>query len=1829
MESPDIRILAGLAGGGEIGGDSGARIKKELDSIANAYNQQGGLRLSVNIDQSSLSSLSKQIDVLKTQLSSLQSGARNVKTVLGTIDVGEVNITGGNVSSQVDKNIESKSSSAKKLAANIAEVRSQLDILQARYSNILGNNEKLYQQYSSILSNLDNVGAGKDLSNVIHDVNSLKTSLALEGVLNKNALAAEKFQQKIAATRTNAELLSLKFPKMDSNSTFKTQFDDIISSINKASSASELEIINSRIVTLRKNMVAAGLDGKNAFSTMSAAVQKFSQYVGASTIVLSLLGGFRDIINNVIALDASLVEFNKVADLTSEELKSVTAQAYDLGSEIGRTGKDVIDAATEFRRAGYDLNSSLNMSEAALVMTNVGDAIKDTADAASILIAVLRGFNMADSQAMDVVDKINEVSNTAPIGFENIAEGLTRLSGTMYQNGTSIEQTIGLITGGFAQLRNVEKVSAGLLQISQRLRGIDEDGQAIEGLAPKLAGAFGEVGVSILDSEGNLRSTFDILRDYAGVYDSLSDVQRQYLNELAAGNRQVTVLNAIMQQWDDVEKAINSATNATGSAEKENAIFMDSIQGKVNEFESSWQRLSNAAVDNDLIKGIVSLGTVGVNSLETLISKFGALSTVAGGAGIASLVKSIASNKKDLKSISVILDSFNVDSKSGKGSAIQNLVSGLSGLSNAQQKATLNASGFNKELKNQVSEILNLVKAGDLITKNNFDQIISTVSLTNSQKESLATLFKQNSIGLEGLYVRKQNIALIRDEINNMKDLDNATKKILSTSLAQVEASNSSTLSLKSSVAAMGSLVKQNLIAIGVIAALTLAYKLIDAELRKVEISAENTREAFQELDNIGTEYNSLQTEIENVSNRMEELYVLQNSSSWNETLKEELRQLEVQNETLRTQIELLKEKKKEQSNISREALENEINTTLNDSFVADLNTSGYGREMGDTRVRYTQEEYINEALKTIDQLNIKREAGLSLTKKEQEVLDNITSTLLGYSSKYSEWASQYSSLGTMEDLVYAEYYTSLSNAILDAVSSSNDFSRSTLTNAKLIKDAFISGKEIGQFRDELSKITMQDFFANQSTDAYEYIKMFAEINNISFVDVVAELERLGLFAESSSEKVVNLSDSISSALDSIENETAFVSDILEYGLDNGLTESQITSLLDLFPELTDELAAYRDGLITTTELQKKLQDAFDAYKLRELDDAFEELRSTVDEYGADSYYAVQAVQNMLGVIPGLSTALASNSDYFDLVTLASLDTRDGILQATDAMLESAKQAAQLDFSNAVAEFAKLGTAAQIALGGQAAYTAAEKDKLDALTNAQIQYQSFMNSIGSIGGSGGSRGTSGSGSSVDKHLEAYKEAVAEIKHYRNMDYISEAEYYRRLEQLANQYLKGRSKYVDEYRSVLEELWAYQKRLYEEERDAQIEAAEAAADARKEAAEEQYEAEKEALDKRIDALEDEKDAYKDLIDQRKKLLEDQSSERDHNQKVDELNSDIASIQAELNALALDDSAKANARRIELQEELNQKQQELENEQYDWSVEKQEDALDAEYDRFEKLIDDQIKLINNQLDQLKKSYDATVASIDSALQHSISAIEAQFNALINNAQNAANQISAILSNINISVSGGISQMQGALGGAGFNLGNYGPGKDGVDGIMGTMTTKALQEYLNQLPSTSGTLKVDGIIGSKTRAAIQAAISAGYLHSSFATLHSGGVVGDKSTYGNPLEHIIPLKKNEVLAKLLDGEVVLNVSQQDMLRNLLTSSIVGVQSATARAALASNTSNNSIVINNVFEGPVDNDALYRLEEWSRKFKKDIQDGVFSTINKHSKFSGGIFNKL
>ena len=381
-------------------------------------------------------------------------------------------------------------------------------------------------------------------------------------------------------------------------------------------------------------------------TNMKAALDNTIRYKLAYEIVNKSVDAVKQMEQAVEELDADLTEFNKVADLSTSGLESFVDKAYDAAEKIGRTGSDMIKASTEFKRAGYDVDESLNMGNAALVMTNVADGIDSTEESASTLISVLKGFNMDDADIMTIVDKMNSVSNQSPVGFDNLAEGLERVSGTMNQAGNSIDQTLGLLTGGYAQLRNMSKVSTGLITISQRLRGIDEDGSEIDGLSAKLGDSFNKIGVAIEDSNGELRSTYDIMSDYAKIYPTLTSEQKQYYAELAAGKHQVNVFNAIVQQMSDVKNAVEQSIDSVGSAANENEIYRQSIAGLKNEFGSQFEVLSKETIDDEWLKNLISSGTSFLKVLTNIVEQDDLVSGAI--SGITDIIKGLASTLESI-----------------------------------------------------------------------------------------------------------------------------------------------------------------------------------------------------------------------------------------------------------------------------------------------------------------------------------------------------------------------------------------------------------------------------------------------------------------------------------------------------------------------------------------------------------------------------------------------------------------------------------------------------------------------------------------------------------------------------------------------------------------------------------------------------------------------------------------------------------------------------------------------------------------------------------------------------------------------------------------------------------------------------------------------------------------------------------------------------------------------------------------------------------------------------------------------------------------------------
>ncbi|MDD4780932.1 MAG: phage tail tape measure protein, partial [Tissierellia bacterium] len=437
--------------------------------------------------------------------------------------------------------------------------------------------------------------------------------------MNKNIDQLDLFKQKMVGNdgfSGQLDIFAEKFKgKYDTNLFTQLRKDIDALDPKMGSFNNDIQKVKVNWDSLQKSARESG----NVFTRTFENMGKFMRFYLAGGMLVGAVNAMKNGVKSVIELDASLTELSKVSELTNTQLSEFTDRAYDAGKTIGRTGKDVIDATSMFKRAGFELESAFELSQQALLLTNIGDGIDNVTEASSSLIAILKGFKMEAEETAHVVDALNEVSNNYAIDTNNLTKILERTSGTLGQTGTTYEQLLGLATGGFETLRNAEMVASGINMITMRLKGMEESGEAVEGLIPKIQESFDKYtdgAVSIIDKQnGGLNSTYEILQQLSKVYSTLTDEEMGFLNEAIAGTRQNKVLVSIMENWENVEAATLSATNSLNSANIENEKYLNSINGKLAQLTSSTQKFWYNFIDSDAIKGLVD----GLNSIVTVL----------------------------------------------------------------------------------------------------------------------------------------------------------------------------------------------------------------------------------------------------------------------------------------------------------------------------------------------------------------------------------------------------------------------------------------------------------------------------------------------------------------------------------------------------------------------------------------------------------------------------------------------------------------------------------------------------------------------------------------------------------------------------------------------------------------------------------------------------------------------------------------------------------------------------------------------------------------------------------------------------------------------------------------------------------------------------------------------------------------------------------------------------------------------------------------------------------------------------------------------------------
>lgn len=551
-----------------------------------------------------------------------------------------------------------------------AEKQSKVDV-DSKYNKINNPSEdliKAYNAYKNAKKNLfdtenftDNVVAVNQYNAALETV---KNQLSIVANKEKDAAAAAKAEasaQKEAAAamqlRSKANNLSMSMDVwLQKNSKAAKTFGGQIRSLQmelKSCDATRLSGIQSEFKTITTQAEIVGKTGLNMGDRLKMQFTKLSSYFGAASVIMTGIQTVKEGFQNVLDVDTKLTELYRVTDFTSSQYSDVYDTLTTSAQKYGSTLTDLISQTADWSRAGFsDPDTAARLSEITSVYQHIADL--DAKTSMENLLTAYKGFEPqlkkqfggdAAAAAEHIADVYNEIDNNYATTAADIGEAVKRSASALSLAGNSLEETAGMVTGITEVTQDPEKAGNSLKVLSMRLRGMKGElqdlGEETDENVENLSQMQGKVlnlthgKVNIFDNAGDFKSTYEIMQGIADIYDDLTDSDKADLLETIAGKNRANEVAALIQNWDRVAQATESAENSAGSAMAEQEKYANSLQGRLNSLTSSLQTISNTALDSGFLKGLVSGATEAINILNKVIDTIGIIPTVATVAGAA------------------------------------------------------------------------------------------------------------------------------------------------------------------------------------------------------------------------------------------------------------------------------------------------------------------------------------------------------------------------------------------------------------------------------------------------------------------------------------------------------------------------------------------------------------------------------------------------------------------------------------------------------------------------------------------------------------------------------------------------------------------------------------------------------------------------------------------------------------------------------------------------------------------------------------------------------------------------------------------------------------------------------------------------------------------------------------------------------------------------------------------------------------------------------------------------------------------------------------------
>ena len=381
-------------------------------------------------------------------------------------------------------------------------------------------------------------------------------------------------------------------------------------------------------------------------------------------------------------LDNALVDIRKVADATDSQWARFNDTLYDNASAVGKTATEYSKSVERWAAAGKDLEEATELGSLSTMGAFVGNI--DEEAMVKYMSVPLNAFK-ASVDATDILNVMNEVSNNTAAEMNHLGEAYSRAAATAAQSGTSFEELTAII----ATTQETTRLGGEVIGTTWRTmdKNIAQIGSQNTKAQQKNYDMFKEWGVDLLDANGELKSTFDVLKDISGIWDNLSSVEKTTAATAIGGSRGLAMIQSLMANWGRVDEILRMAQGQvgmgdTGSAFKEFELQKDSMEFKIAELKNTWQEFMNSLMGGDaagVFKDALGGMTGFVETLQSIAENESAVNTIKGiaeGLGVLLAIDFASSGIKKLfgekgllglGSLKSITSGFKEASKGAKG----------------------------------------------------------------------------------------------------------------------------------------------------------------------------------------------------------------------------------------------------------------------------------------------------------------------------------------------------------------------------------------------------------------------------------------------------------------------------------------------------------------------------------------------------------------------------------------------------------------------------------------------------------------------------------------------------------------------------------------------------------------------------------------------------------------------------------------------------------------------------------------------------------------------------------------------------------------------------------------------------------------------------------------------------------------------------------------------------------------------------------------------------------------------------------------------------------